>query len=447
MLHTKAYWVVCIDKVMDGALLRMDKSDSAYSIIGFSTGKGTYGQYNLTITARKSIIETVKNRLRERLSQLFKWEPEIINSAVKKVVDEASSLDGISMLSAINQKGTNINEFMAYVMTSLREKQNEPDSALKVMIHLDSYKHWFDNSANEESSMRPDFLLLSVNPPAENGNIKINAVVIECKIATYKNYIEHMEKAKMQVQHGLAQLKKLFDPNSDSIERRYWYAQLYRALVFAQVTFTDSSDKFKVLSNQLRSILDGNFEIEWEGKILGYWVDLKDDNESIIIEDGITICKIPQKCIQNILTGTQGSTYIDVDAEILEEMDNISIEDTEKIEEQELWNKKNEILNRRKNINDTSLPKKQESIYESDMTVTKEESSDIETTNNSFDITEKESNSIEMAQQTEDQAQTDVNDLRVLIGRDRSGYDVYWEFGNKGLFDFGLITGFDEIFF
>ncbi len=57
MLHKKAYWVVCIDKVMDGALLRGNDTSSDYAIIGFSTGKGMYGQYNLTITARNSILE------------------------------------------------------------------------------------------------------------------------------------------------------------------------------------------------------------------------------------------------------------------------------------------------------------------------------------------------------------------------------------------------------
>ena len=66
MLHEKAYWVVCVDSGMDGALLRNDdghKDD--YSIIGFSTGKGAYGQYNLTITARKIILETIKKNFQE----------------------------------------------------------------------------------------------------------------------------------------------------------------------------------------------------------------------------------------------------------------------------------------------------------------------------------------------------------------------------------------------
>jgi hypothetical protein len=184
MLHKKAYWVVCIDKVMDGALLRTDKAgENSYAVIGFSTGKGMYGQYNLTITARNSILETVQKKLKNRLYRLFKWNDNVLDTAVKNVMDEARSLDGISMLSAINQNGTNINEFMAYVMTSLREKQFHIDTALKVIIHLDSYKHWFNNSATDDTSMRPDFLMLSVLP--SDGCIKLKASVIECKTALF----------------------------------------------------------------------------------------------------------------------------------------------------------------------------------------------------------------------------------------------------------------------
>lgn len=53
-LHEKAYWVVCVDSGMDGALLRSDDvHQQDYNIIGFSTGKGAYGQYNLQLLQEK----------------------------------------------------------------------------------------------------------------------------------------------------------------------------------------------------------------------------------------------------------------------------------------------------------------------------------------------------------------------------------------------------------
>lgn len=112
-LHEKAYWVVCVDSGMDGALLRSDDvHQQDYNIIGFSTGKGAYGQYNLTITTRKTILETIRKKLEDRLYSLFKWDKEQIKKAAQLCIDEASGLDGISLLSAINPKDENIREFL-----------------------------------------------------------------------------------------------------------------------------------------------------------------------------------------------------------------------------------------------------------------------------------------------------------------------------------------------
>ncbi len=444
MLHKKAYWVVCIDKVMDGALLRTDKAgDNSYAVIGFSTGKGMYGQYNLTITARNSILETVQKKLQKRLYKLFRWDAEVLDKAVKNVMDESRSLDGISMLSAINQNGTNINEFMAYVMTSLREKQFNIDAALKVIIHLDSYKHWFDNSATNDTSMRPDFLMLSVLP--SEGCIRLKASVIECKTASFKNYNKHITKAKEQVKHGLSQLQKLFDPNSDSIERRYWYAQLYRALVFAQVTFSDSSTEYAELSSKLRSILDGEFEIEWEGKVLGYWVDKPGKEDSCIEEDGITICNIPQEHIQNILIGSNSSEFVTIEENVLTEIDDDSEEELEKAVDNELRKKKREIINRKKTITKKiikdDLPLAQDvPIIESEKETKLPESGIVpiavpaEEKGSGVDMHGEEVVS------TTNESSPEM--MRVLIGKDRAGQDVYWEYGHKGLSNRHLlITG------
>ncbi len=442
MLHKKAYWVVCIDKVMDGALLRSDDDKSAYAIIGFSTGKGMYGQYNLTITARNSILETVEHKLKDRLYRLFKWKPDVLSTAVRIVMNEARSLDGISMLSAINQRGTNINEFMAYVMTSLRESKLATSSALKVIIHLDSYTHWFNNRGTSDSSMRPDFLMLSV--VSSKGVIKLRATVIECKTAAYSNHLVHVEKALKQVEHGLDQLKTLFDPSSESIERRYWYAQLYRALVFAQVTFSDSSEEFTELSGKLRSILDGNFEIEWDGRILGYWVDLNGKEEFVTDESGISIYNIPQECIQQILTGTDSAVYSPVDDEILIDMDEMSDGESEQAAEQALTRKRNEILNRRKKpVEPTQRRKPHVSAEEP---IEQQEPLSSNTGANALPNNPGETNGVTEESvdttTTPDQNITGLSDARILIGKDRTESEVYWEFGNPGLSNRHLlITG------
>lgn len=259
-LHEKAYWVVCVDSGMDGALLRSDDvHQQDYNIIGFSTGKGAYGQYNLTITTRKTILETIRKKLEDRLYSLFKWDKEQIKKAAQLCIDEASGLDGISLLSAINPKDENIREFLAYILTSLREEKSYSDSVLKIVIHLDSYKHWFDGDIDKDddsSASRPDFLVLETFF-TDDEKLKLKATVTECKTSIYANAEQHKNHALEQVKHGVRRLSKIFNPNSKSIKRRYWYAQLYRALAFAQVTFSnntyigryDASDKYYISSN------------------------------------------------------------------------------------------------------------------------------------------------------------------------------------------------------
>lgn len=51
--------------------------------------------------------------MEDRLYSLFKWDKEQIKKAAQLCIDEASGLDGISLLSAINPKDENIREFLA----------------------------------------------------------------------------------------------------------------------------------------------------------------------------------------------------------------------------------------------------------------------------------------------------------------------------------------------
>lgn len=465
MLHTKAYWVVCIDKVMDGALLRGRKGEMPYNIIGFSTGKGMYGQYNLTITARNSILETVERKLRDRLKRLFKWQDTDINKAVQIVMNEARGLDGISLLSAVNQKSTNIHEFVAYVLTSLREKKSASNSALKVIIHLDSYKHWFDNSEKDDNSKRPDFLLLSVDSSGES--LKLRAEILECKTALYKNADQHIQKAVEQVEHGLKQLQSLFDPKSTSIERRYWFAQLYRALVFAQVTFSDNSEEFFELSGKLRTILDGNFEIDWTGSVLGYWVDMIGDQEKNTDIHGITVHHISQQCIQELLLNMPNTAYVDIDESVMDMVDDETSSVIKKEAEEKIEKERQAIIDRRKakeiklQVQQTDNPKiivgTEHSVQNYKETeikngIVQSNSDDVIKTIGSADIIQSQSDESKFSDQESILKPTlavsnltsksirektlsngSLNDVRVLIGKDRNSNDVCWEFGHKGL--------------
>lgn len=456
LLHKKSYWVVCVDRVMDGALLK-NNTEGEYSIIGFSTGKGTYGQYNLTITARNSILDTVKKRLANRLYQLFHWKKDVIDDVVGKVINEASCLDGISLLSAINQRDNNVNEFMAYVLTSMREKKKDAESALRIIVHLDSYKHWFSNE--DDSSSRPDFLMLSVIP-SDDEELKLEATVIECKISSFSKASAHIAKAKMQVLHGLEQLQRVFDPKSDSIERRYWFSQLYRALVFAQVTFTDNSEEFGDLSSKLRAVLDGKFSIEWNGEVLGYWFDMQGSQEVLeTTPENINVYNIPQLVIQGILSGQESSEFVNIIERDIAPCDEDDCNESTSLEEAALRELEEMNSRSRKKFLEKKLPTNiEDSISDEvsqDSSVPENAESDVKRSDDkevSDSEVDREDNkpSNDNVSQVEDENKPEIEgekektleSTRVNIGTDRSGNNVYWEFGNSQLANRHLlITG------
>ncbi|MBC2726973.1 type IV secretion system DNA-binding domain-containing protein [Desulfosporosinus sp.] len=455
MLHQKAYWVVCIDGGMDGALLRNDaERKDEYAIIGFGTGKGPHGQYNLTITARNSIIAKVEKRFEDRLRQLFKWNVVKIHDAAKICIKEASNLDGISLLSAINPKNHNINEFMAYVITSKQMKTFKANQALNVVIYLDSYKHWFYSDAfNGElvSESRPDFLSLTASIGGD-GKVVLKATIIECKIAKFNNADRRKEDAVIQVRHGIDVLSELFNPNSTSVKRRYWFAQLYRALAFAQITFHDATEEFDKLSSQLRTILDGNFEITWNGKVMGYWIDMPGENEIVEMEtsSNIEVHSIPQKMIQRLILD---DSEADVEYVVLSD---ILIEEEEDIEEDDQSEGYKDMEDvapgyeyAPEAVDETPVEDQDPSINTNDdkkpPSEVKDNSTSPETNidgNPEVDTGEIVVNGRETVVDNLGAKETKLEDIKVYIGKDRVGNRMNWEFGHPKLANrHMLITG------
>ncbi len=443
ILHEKAYWVACIDSGLDGALIKNLNKDvnNKYSIIGFSTGKGSYAQYNITITARSSILNVVTKKFENRLYQLFHWDDKKIYQSSSLCIQEASHLDGISLFSAINQKDQNIREFMAYILTSLREKKFEEKVPLKIIVHLDSYKHWFSNQIDkdeDDSESRPDFLILSIKDDSER--IKIQARVVECKISLEANSESHKEKAVRQVEHGLKRLSSIFNPQSTSIKKRYWYSQLYRALVFSNVSFSDDSEEFSKLSQHLRSILDGEFDIEWSGEVLGYWLDQFGENENTTtdIETGVKIHNIPQLAIQSLLLGEETNDYIKVDQNAINE-DEFLVNNENESSDSLNVDEQDSLIN-------TTGSKSNYSTLYPPLTPISSDSSSTSTIastdfSNSRDSGNESASSIN--NNSENSSKIDLDTIRVLIGTSsKSNEEVYWEFGHERLSNRHLlITG------
>lgn len=296
--HEKCRWVVCEDKAIDRALLQ----SSGIRIIGFTTGEGSFGEYNVTVSAKEQLVNDVKKLLKVRLAKKFnRWSSEMSEKAAENCIALTESFDGSRILKALNPYDYEIHNFLAYTLIVKELGIAEPIDGKYIcrnLISMDSYQHWFKDN-------RPDFMLLEIPDTPDcrrlDEPIKIKIKIIECKMGDdVKKFIGH---AQEQVKSGIDTMKPLWNSKNTSIDRRYWFTQLYRAIVFSRLGISDSDPDYSKVYAKLYDIISGRFEIEWTGDIYAY--DLKSESDSseteTLEEYDITLHKAGQLYIQKML--------------------------------------------------------------------------------------------------------------------------------------------------
>ena len=276
-MHEKSRWVVCMDQSIDKDVI----NTSEQKIIGFSTGKGMFGELNSTISSQNDIIKSLEKKLKHKLlSKFSRWSVANAEEAAKNCIEISKNLDGSKLLKALNPRDYEINNYLAYVLTMQEIKMNNDDNnVVTALINLDNYTHWFRDDLTKDyenkDEKRPDFLILEVKKNEQLKDIdvplRIKATVVECKMA-YSNE-SHIDKAKQQLISGIEKLANKFSPNNTDVNSRYWFNQLYRAIVFSKLQVKDNDEIYPILIDKIYDIYNGKFEIEWNGKVFAYWLD------------------------------------------------------------------------------------------------------------------------------------------------------------------------------
>ncbi|NEX21267.1 ATP-binding protein [Thiorhodococcus mannitoliphagus] len=269
-LHRKAQWVACIDPFVDKRLLRTAERQSRRQIVGFTSGLGAYGELNLSISTEQDTLEQLAELVRAELIELLPFQDAGGFSAMaSSVVGESEEIIGLSALRAVVGEGERIRELVGFA--AIRRLLATPDAWMSQLLPMDSLLHWF---AGSDSVHRPDLLQLSLLP--RDGDVPlVKAMVIECKFA-HQNP-EHLSKATMQVQDGLSHLTQLLTPNRCDIQRvtfdrRYWWAQLQRAMTSRTLVNLSEHD-WRKLDKALEQLAEGYFEIAWQGAVFTFWTN------------------------------------------------------------------------------------------------------------------------------------------------------------------------------
>ncbi|KZZ84377.1 ATP-binding protein [Bacillus sp. SJS] len=431
ILHDKARWVVSLDTGLDRKFFGQDK------VISFSTGEGPYGELNMTISASSKVREDVINKLTKRLKNIFpSWDKEKLFACAQFCIDQSKNLDGIKILKSLNPYDYEVHSFLSYILSakSLNINTQEPNLLLKAYIPLDSYMHWFVDTPN-----RPDYLLIEINKEGINSEIiDINATVIECKMGKENN--QQIEKGMKQLSNCVSYLADIFYGSSRVFNRRYWFAQLYRALVFSP-NFVSAKEEDQISFNKnLLKILDGKFKINWSAKLLTYWLDY---NEEKISEKEIQLEGSSVPCIHEAF----GQIYIQKNLLPNEMLENITFEAVGKNLRVFANNKQDfELL-----INEfeTEVVDSEEVTLvevdkqEANSPLEKHEKSGAEVDNsqestfngNRNMISQvKHSNDLEKEERNKFNNPTPLEKVRILLGKDTiTQKDIYWEYGHPQL--------------
>ncbi len=279
-LHARSQWVACIDSFVDKRLLNSAPATTTTApdlgrlrkIVGFESGLGAYGELNLTISTEQDTLGQLITRVAHELNGLLPFQQPVgFQALAERIVADAEEIIGLASLRAVLGQGEKLREVVGFAAIR-RLLQAPPGCAMSQLLPLDALGHWL---ADADTELRPDLLQLTLEvrpnePPC------IHATVVECKLAGHNPV--HEAKALAQVSQGLRHLSAQFAPRDvdggrRSFDRRYWWAQLHRAIASrAVVTLADRD--WRELDHALESLAEGRFEICWRAVLFTFWTNV-----------------------------------------------------------------------------------------------------------------------------------------------------------------------------
>lgn len=281
-MHRCCRWVTCVDRFVDKTLIlnEGEKVQDQRKLVGFASGVGSYGELNLTLSTESNTTGELARGVSRQLGQIYReWSAEQCDTVAHTLMDEAQSVTGLSLVSALGNEGV-MRDVIGYAMAN-RLYLDRSASLVSAALPLDSFVHWFDGASD---GLRPDLLLLEACVQQET--LVIDATVVECKVGQESNY--HVEESVAQAAAGQNHLSSLFLPvwaeaPPAAFDRRYWWAQLHRALVVRNVMPIQPSDK-EMVEHALEQMAEGHFVINWRAVGATFWT-----NDQRSAEDGLEL--------------------------------------------------------------------------------------------------------------------------------------------------------------
>lgn len=288
-MHELSRWVACIDRFVDKSLILDVDGEAAEprKLVGFTTGVGAYGEFNLTLSTESSTAGELLEGTAQQLGVIYRdWSAQDCKLAAQCLVDEAQAITGLSLVRALGNEGV-MRDIIGYAIAN-RIYLSSSRASLCAAIPLDSFPHWFGGAKHPYV---PDLLLLEAR--LHDGRFVIDATIVECKVG--QRSPTHVEEAVTQAAAGVEHLGNLFLPNSvldkaSEFDRRYWWAQLHRALVMRNVR-TISPGEEDTVDQALEGLAEGAYDIRWRAIAATFWTD--DGNDTPCLRHARAVGPLP----------------------------------------------------------------------------------------------------------------------------------------------------------
>lgn len=283
-LHRVSRWVACMDRFVDKSLiLEGDANIADRKLVGFTSGVGAYGEFNLTLSTESSTARELLDGTIRRLRQIYReWSASECDLAARRLVEEAQSVTGLSLVRALGSEGV-MRDVIGYAIAN-RLYLGPSLATLKAAVPLDSFPHWFDGA---DDGLVPDLLLLEAT--LQGQRFSVDATIVECKVGQQSS--QHEEEAVTQAGSGLLHLSRRFLPNveaefTEEFDRRFWWAQLHRALVVRNSQAIQAAQERDV-DRALERLADGDFDIHWRAVGATFWT-----NDNYDRHEGVSLSQI-----------------------------------------------------------------------------------------------------------------------------------------------------------
>lgn len=275
-LHQHAHWVACIDAFVDKRLLGQQREERAGAtpprrkIVGFKSGLGAYGELNLTVSTEQDTLERLTERIAAELNGLLPHQQPVGFAAIaERIVADAEEVIGLASLQAVLGQGEQLREVIGFA--AIRRLLQLPHGEMTQLLPLDAHRHWFQDA---DTKKRADLLAMTLQIRPDRDPL-IDASVIECKVGNHNQV--HQAEGLQQVCKTLRQLSLLFAPRGTgawrTFDRRYWWAQLHRAIASRAVVSLPDRD-WRQLDHALERLAAGHFEICWRGGLFTFWTNM-----------------------------------------------------------------------------------------------------------------------------------------------------------------------------